>query len=349
MSNTLPLGLAPADCKWLDMRWSWLLSEFGAGVPRQAMIVLAEPEFFPDRYDYDRESAEKYLHRTCQYMGVDSSRVRLEVYDEGIDITQREHPETSAGAYVERDEHFEIWIEVKQLPEPKSLVATFAHELGHVRLLGEKRVTTDTVDHEWLTDLMTVFCGMGIFTANTVLEHSSWQDGIYAQWSMRRKGYLSMPMYGYALALFALERNDPQPMWSKYLRTDVKASFKQSMGLLLSSPKINSARYVDEAFLKEYVLHSNAASQLFANDSAADDPTSLDGKTTCGYCGKSVSPNEDVCAACQLSIAENATQLNAEREAQESGKRILQFFYTGPIIVTIGTMIVTIAFTIYAS
>jgi hypothetical protein len=39
---------------------------------------------------------------------------------------------------------------------PKALVATIAHELGHVLLLGDGRVATQQQDHEPLIYLLTV-------------------------------------------------------------------------------------------------------------------------------------------------------------------------------------------------
>jgi hypothetical protein len=39
-------------------------------------------------------------------------------------------------------------------------------------------------------------------------------------------------MFGYALALFAFVRGEQKPEWSKYLGTNVKAYFKDSLKYL---------------------------------------------------------------------------------------------------------------------
>jgi hypothetical protein len=55
---------------------------------------------------------------------------------------------------------------------PMSLVATIAQELGHVLLLADGRISRERQDHEPLTDLLTVFFGLGVFTANAAFEQS---------------------------------------------------------------------------------------------------------------------------------------------------------------------------------
>src|SRR5262249_54398499 len=118
------------------------------------------------------------------------------------------------------------------LDDPLAMVATMAHELGHVLLLGQGRVSADVEDHEPLTDLLTVFLGLGIFTANSVLREHYWDAGAVSGWSMGRSGYLTMAMYGYALSLFAWMRGEVQPSWAKELRLDVRSAFKEGLRFL---------------------------------------------------------------------------------------------------------------------
>src|SRR2546429_487799 len=87
-------------------------------------------------------------------------------------------------------------------PGTHALAATAAHELGHVLLLGQGRLSPDAEDHEQLTDLLTVFLGLGVFTANTRVRSASSHEGLTESFSIRRLGYLGQPQTGYALALF---------------------------------------------------------------------------------------------------------------------------------------------------
>jgi hypothetical protein len=50
-------------------------------------------------------------------------------------------------------------VEAANLDDPLAMVATAAHELGHVRRLGHGWLSDEAADHEPLTDLLTVFLG----------------------------------------------------------------------------------------------------------------------------------------------------------------------------------------------
>jgi len=169
-------------------------------------------------------------------MGVDPGRVELALYGDQSPI-----PATSsfastwqgtAGLYQAVGDKFRISIEASHLGDPLSVVATMAHELGHVHLLGGGRLTGDEEDHEPLTDLLTVYLGLGVLTANSVVRESSWKDGNMSGWSISRCGYTDMRTYGYALARFARLRDEDAPPWSRQLRPDVRQAFRQSARFL---------------------------------------------------------------------------------------------------------------------
>jgi len=113
-----------------------------------------------------------------------------------------------------------------------SLVATIAHELGHVILLGGGRISRDDKDHEYLTDLITVFFGLGIFTANSAFQFSQWRDHSHQGWRTARLGYMSEEMFAYSLAAYAWIRNETKPKWSRHLAMNVGHYFKESLKYL---------------------------------------------------------------------------------------------------------------------
>jgi len=119
-----------------------------------------------------------------------------------------------------------------QLKDPLALVATMAHELGHVILLGGGLMNPKTPDHEPMTDLLTVFLGLGIFNANSAARFSQGQEERRYSWSMQRLGYLPEEVYGYALARFATERGEDKAAWTKHLSTNVRAYYKHSLSWL---------------------------------------------------------------------------------------------------------------------
>jgi hypothetical protein len=67
-------------------------------------------------------------------------------------------------------------------------------------------VDREEADMEPLNDLLIVFLGFGIFTANAAFRFETVSGGKSHGWSARRLGYLSQEQFGYALALFAYER-----------------------------------------------------------------------------------------------------------------------------------------------
>lgn len=224
---------------WLDARWAWLEREFGPGRARNAPVVLPRPEFFPDPYHGTEDDARLILDRVCGYMGLDPDSVVMSLYDDQGPVAG--HPffdgrrHGTAGLYHAEGGRFRVWIEATNLADPLALVATVAHELGHVHLLGHGRVSADEDDHEPLTDLLTVFLGLGVIAANAVIREKYWHEGQYSGWSIGRSGYLTMPVFGYALARFARARGEDGSDWSRELRPDVRSAFHRSVKLLATA------------------------------------------------------------------------------------------------------------------
>lgn len=230
-----PVG--PATREWIDERWLWLEQEFGVERVRNATVVLPQAEFFPDPYHSTESDARRLLDRVCGYMGIEPDRIKMSLYDESDPLARNPNlagqmQQGTAGLYHREGRHFRIWVEVANLHDPLAMVATMAHELGHVHLLGHARISRKAEDHEPLTDLLTVFLGLGIFTANSVIREQSWFDGNYSGWKIGRRGYLGMPEYGYAFARFARCRAEEAPPWASELRLDVRSAFKQAMRFL---------------------------------------------------------------------------------------------------------------------
>jgi hypothetical protein len=123
-------------------------------------------------------------------------------------------------------------INEKQLKDPMALVATLAHELGHIILLRPGLVPRDEPDMEPMNDLLTVFLGFGIFTANSAFHFKQYTTDRAQGWSAGRSGYLSEELFGYALARLAFERREAKPAWRKYPSTNVSAYLKRSAAWL---------------------------------------------------------------------------------------------------------------------
>src|SRR5262249_31338404 len=115
--------------------------------------------------------------------------------------------------------------------DPMGLVGTIAHELAHVRLLGEGRIMREVFDNELLTDLTVVHFGLGIFLTNTP---RNW-DSQYKKWpdsTLLKPEYMTPPMFGWALAHLAWFRGETKPEWAKYLKMAARANLKQGLRYL---------------------------------------------------------------------------------------------------------------------
>jgi hypothetical protein len=128
------------------------------------------------------------------------------------------------------------------LSDTLMLVASLAHELGLVILLDGGRMRRDAGDIEPLADLLTVYLGLGVFTANASRNFRKYQPDGRRGWSMSRLGYLPETVFGFALACFAKERGEVQPAWAEELSTNLSAWFRQSAAWLgKASPQLENA------------------------------------------------------------------------------------------------------------
>lgn len=226
--------------RWTDAGFLRLAKLLGQRRLLESTVVTPTPEHFPDRYDRSEEALQLMFNRVAAYMHVNPAEVQLTLFAEGDDLTRNLVPfhegrSSGAGGLYHHDDDGRTHISVneKDLKDPMTLVATLAHELGHVVLLRPGLVDRKDPDMEPLNDLLTVFLGFGIFAANSAFRFEQHQDGRSQGWSVRRTGYLSEELFGYALARFAFERGEPKPRWASHLSTNIARHFKRSADWLI--------------------------------------------------------------------------------------------------------------------
>jgi hypothetical protein len=225
------------DKEWLEDCFLWLIEEFGENTVRDLKVILPTDEFFPDPFSADMTYARSALRRICGYMDVDYSEVELRRFTNDNfsphPLAQIRTAEDGAcGLYRFYDGKHFVSVESGMLNNPTNLIATIAHELGHAKLIGENRLDPEYEDHELLTDLTTIFFGLGIFTANSLFNFEQWTNPFFQGWQISRQGYMTEEMTGYSLALFAYIRNEGKPLWRNYLQGNVKFYFKKSLSYL---------------------------------------------------------------------------------------------------------------------
>lgn len=229
-----PVG--PGVKRWTEMRMNWLAGQFGWDRLRNGRMILPTPEYFPDPFDGSEEAVQRLFDHTCGYMDVDPSRVEMrlrkpERASRFNPVLDKPRPDW-VGLYDAQQEKTTVWIETASLDDPESLVATFAHELAHLHLLGGRRMAEEEEDMEFVTDLATVYFGLGIFGANTAFREKSYRSATEYHWSVSYQGYLTYPMWGYALALFAWHRQETKPAWLQHLQSTVRAPCRDGIAWL---------------------------------------------------------------------------------------------------------------------
>jgi hypothetical protein len=229
----------PAAKAWIEEKLTWLSDELPDNVFTGRRLVLPTPEFFPGRFDRTKATVGPLLERVCGYMDVAPSRIAVTFVAEEpnplhLVNAAGQHMPTTAGTFQGGNERHAVSLSQSQLADPVMLVATMAHELAHVRLLGEGRVERGTFDGELLTDLTVVHLGLGIFLANTPRVWASQ----YTRWpgtDLRKPTYMTPPMYGWALAHIAWSHGDDDPPWADHLNAKSAADFRQGLRYLTAT------------------------------------------------------------------------------------------------------------------
>ncbi|MFC1406792.1 hypothetical protein ABUW04_38755 [Streptacidiphilus sp. N1-10] len=223
---------------WIEESLHWLTGQFGEEVLRRE-VLLPQDTRFPRPYRGGGAEVEQVVRLLFAHLGVDRAAVSVEVEEE--DPGEREllanlpsaawRSQGAAGHYQRSaDGSPMITLTGELSSDPVALVAVLAHELGHHRLLGEHRIPAARRDGEPLTDLLTVFFGTGHFNANVAHRFSQHAGG----WQRRRLGYLTQPMFGYALARYAWLRGETEtePAWVRLLDTNPRGYLREGLRYL---------------------------------------------------------------------------------------------------------------------
>ena len=238
------LPVTEEERSWVDKEFSRLKSMLGAKRMLSCTVIEPTDQFFPDPWDGSSAGLESIFCRVCEFMQVERSNVDLEIIPDSSELMEalpEYHLRSNGPAGMHfgqnADEKPLIGIRQSLLKDPLMVVATVAHELGHVILLDGGHLSRDVEDMEPMTDLVTVYLGLGIFTANACCRFTKFRDERREGWSFSRHGYLPEEVYGYALAVFAKERRETGSSWAAHLSTNAQTYFRRSAAWLESSSR----------------------------------------------------------------------------------------------------------------
>jgi len=162
---------------------NWLVDEFGREVLPRPIVLPAE--LIPAEYDGSLAAAEDLCARVADRMGLPSGQCALSL---GLVCggggggfrrpAYRGVVKEHSGRWIRGATGNEIHLAPALAADPVALVEIYAHEAGHELLLGSGRVSfARRPGRESLTDLLTVFYGLGIFTANAAYERRPRPNG----------------------------------------------------------------------------------------------------------------------------------------------------------------------------
>ena len=225
----------PAAKVWLEYRLRWLAREFPQSAFSGGPIITPTLRFFPETFDGSDGAVRRLMDRVCDYMDVNPRSIELR-FEENANRLQlvNESGEAlpdAAGTFQGGHRQHRITLKRSEFSNANDLIGTMAHELAHVRLLGEGRLDGSVFDNELLTDLTTVHFGLGLFLANSPRD---WMSG-YTHWPesrLRKPEYMNRPMYGWALALLAHFRDEPKPAWAQHLSRYARLELDQGIRYL---------------------------------------------------------------------------------------------------------------------
>ncbi|NUS00389.1 MAG: hypothetical protein HOV67_34635, partial [Kribbellaceae bacterium] len=207
--------LAGGSGRWIRMSMDWLIAEFGREVVLRP-IVLPE-DVIPAGYDGSQAAAAELCERVARRMDLRPGQCGLSFELDGVrSPVRRMVVKEQSGRWIRGDGQNQIQLAPALAADPVALTAIYAHEAGHELLLGSGRITiARRPDHESLTDLITVFYGLGIFTANAAYERRPRPNGRGKQPLAR--GYLREAALSEALAHYAKLRGERHPTWDHHL------------------------------------------------------------------------------------------------------------------------------------
>lgn len=236
--NTCPIS--ENNRIWLENSFLLLLDFFGKEDTKKRKVLIPHYSDFPIKYTENEQSAFDTLKIVAGQMEINFDEIQLDFYNEhvkeistgspfgrGIFLNAENNNNGAAGLYWGKGENnkYEISLVRGKLKQPENMVATLAHELAHIKLLGENRIEKND---EKLTDLTTVIFGLGIFNANAAFQTFTKVDS----YGWRKMGYLSQMEWGYALSLFAHVRGEKSPGWINHLTLNIKGDFIQGQNFI---------------------------------------------------------------------------------------------------------------------
>jgi hypothetical protein len=225
------------DEEWLLSAIEWFEQAFNIDLLSQP-VYLPDDDFLGFNYTGSEEDMLLVVDLVAEKMGINGNRISVYLYDEfqpmeftdeGVYSNYEDGSQLTDGQYQEVVEGiYEIGIERTLLKNLSKLIATVAHELAHVKLLGEGRIEEND---EPLTDLTASLFGFVVALANnSINKMDSWLGNTHSGWTIGGgSGYLHYKLYGFLIACWLKRKNETDAEWLQHLDKEVLGEVRKSL------------------------------------------------------------------------------------------------------------------------
>lgn len=216
------------DEDWQIETWRWFVQELG---PVRDLVTPTRA-FFPPTNETGECRVEHIFKCIKAHAGMSDLHCRLQAQPRsaslrvGDVVALKPIEHAPAGTFSTDGNEAVISYDPAHIDDPLALTAILIHELAHYRLAHLRHHPPGGEElHEYTTDLLTVYLGFGVFSANSSFNFSQHQDVMSQGWRSSRLGYLGERGFVFALAIFLELRRqsseDAKPFLKFHLYADL--------------------------------------------------------------------------------------------------------------------------------
>lgn len=219
---------------WVEDSFALFQREFGNDWLRKKPVILPSAQFFPDPYQPHSRSGLMLAARLCGYLDVPEGRLRVHFYDNQNPSSEAMAPGVlyemagDEGYVAETEDGPVLVLPLQSLRDSFSLAATIGRNLAVWHLYANRNFDGGDANAALLAELLSIYLGMAVFTANSAYQFTQWHDGQMEGWQMARRSDMSEPMLGFALAVYAVLRDEQDESWTRQIAANIRPYYKQS-------------------------------------------------------------------------------------------------------------------------
>lgn len=229
------------DEEWITSCFKWFELAFDTNLKEQE-IFTSSNDFLDFEYQGSEDDVLSIVDLIGDKMQVSSSSSisiyfydefqQLEFTDEGTYANYEEGTQLTDGQFSKLvDGIYEIGIERSLLNNLDRLIATIAHEVAHIKLIGEERIEEND---EPLTDITASLFGFAIFLANSsISKMTTWNGNTHTGWKISgASGYLHHKMYAFLLGYWLVQKGMTSDKWFDYMDKEILNDVKKTIKYL---------------------------------------------------------------------------------------------------------------------